>query len=70
MHSKRKISDYTFQKTTNLFNEEVVMVLENNKHKKHIVSLGKNHREEMIKSNLNPDDNNDILVFLENNNYL
>lgn len=70
MDSKRKISEFTFQKTTNLFNEEVMMVLENNKQKKHIVSLGKNHREEMVKSNLNPDEKNDILVFLENNNYL
>lgn len=69
MHRKRKISDYTFQRTTNLFNEEVVMVLRN-KDKKHIVSLTEKHRKEMIEYGLNPDDNKQVLVFLNDYNYL
>jgi hypothetical protein len=64
-----RVSDYTFENTVDLFDEKVVMVLRN-KDKKHIVSLSKQHRIEMIYLHLNPDDKEHVLVYLEKNKYL
>ena len=63
------MADYTFQKTTNLFGDEVVMVLRN-KDKKHIVSIGLEHRIAMRDDYYDPDNNEHILSYLEEYNYL
>jgi len=63
------LADYTFQKTTTLFGEEVVMVLRN-KDKKHIVSIGAEHRQNMSGDYYNPNDNEHILAYLEKYNYI
>jgi hypothetical protein len=63
------LADYTFQKTTDLFGNDVIMVLRN-KDKKHIVSIGKEHCKAMSNDNYNPDDNEHILTYLEKYNYL
>lgn len=64
-----KISDYSFQKTSTLFEEEVIMVLRN-KDKKHIVSIGAEHRQAMSNDYYNPDDKEHILAYLEKYNYI
>jgi len=69
MNNNIKLSEYTFQKTTTLFNDEVVMVLRN-KDKKHIVSIGAEHRQIMSDNYYNPDDNEHILTYLKNYNYI
>lgn len=63
------LTNYTFQKTTDLFGEEVIMVLRN-KDKKHIVSIGAEHRKAMNDNYFNPDNNEHILAYLEEYNYL
>jgi len=69
MARKAKIAQFTFQKVTTLFNEEVVMVLRN-KDKKHIASIDASHRHEMVTEGFNPDDNQSILDYLSQWNYL
>lgn len=63
------LAEYTFQKTSDLFGNEVVMVLRN-KDKKHIVSIGSEHRQAMTDDYYNPDDNEHVLAYLEEYNYL
>lgn len=68
---KRSLSlvNYTFQKTSDLFGNEVIMVLRN-KDKEHIISIGKEHRQAMYENHYDPDNNKDILTYLEKHNYI
>lgn len=67
--SNARLNDYTFQMTTDLFGNDVVMVLRN-KDKKHIVSIGEEHQKAMTENYYNPNDNEHILVYLEEYNYI
>jgi hypothetical protein len=64
-----KARGYSFKKTTNLFNETVIMVLRN-KDKKHLASLGDEHVKEMLNNGLNPDNGKDIINYLVKFNYV
>lgn len=59
-----KLKDYTFTEGLNLFQENVLMVF-SNKDKEHIVSIGEHHRQKMIANGYNPENNQDVLQYLQ-----
>lgn len=63
------VKDYTFQMTRTLFDEDVIMVLRN-KDKKHIVSIGEDHKQAMLNSDYDPENNEEILTYLKKTNYI
>lgn len=65
---KKKVDDYTFINTTNLFGEDVVMVLRN-RDKKHIVSIGENHVKDMMDKGYCPYDSFSIITYLKHYGY-
>lgn len=59
-----KLKDHTFQEGQNLFKESVVMIFRNSD-KQHIVSIGKEHVQEMIDLGYNPAEKDDVLLYLQ-----
>lgn len=66
---KLNTKELTFTNETNLFGATVTMVLRN-KDKKHIISLGQEHVDQMTYEGLNHENKNHILIYLQTHNYL
>lgn len=64
-----KLKDFKFTNEVTLFGENVLSVYRN-KDKKHIVSLGKDHFDEMKRKGYDSENQNDVLDFLINEKYI